>query len=102
MTTKTVCSLSLATLLGLLLPSSSQAWIRIGIGIPVGPYPYYGPYYRPYYYPYPPVVVQPAPIVAQPAPAPAPGYVPAGPTYQPVPSPPPQPAVAPPPTPVGR
>jgi hypothetical protein len=66
-----------AALTGLLLPlASAQAWVRLGIVIPIGPY--YGPYYRPYYYP--PVAVTPAPVVVQPAPvyvpAPSSAYVP--------------------------
>jgi hypothetical protein len=94
-----------AALAGVLVPlASAQAWLRIGIAVPIGPYPYYAPYYRPYYYyPYPaavvvqpaPVVVQQPPVVVQPAPA--------G-TAQPAPAqtfvPPPPSALGPPPTPV--
>ncbi len=82
----------LASLIVLALPlASTQAGVRIGVGIGVpfggyyyGPGPYYGGYpyygyggYYPYYRPYGAVYVAPAPVYAQPAPVyaqPAPVY----------------------------
>jgi hypothetical protein len=90
-----------AAMVGLMLPlASAQAWVRVGIVIPIG-----GPYYRPYYYPGvvvapPPVIIQARPVYVQPAP----GIV-----YQPAPvgavtqaAPAQGPALAPPPTPLPR
>jgi hypothetical protein len=93
-----------AALAGLMIPlASAQAWLRVGIVVPIGPY--YGPYYRPYYYPgvvvaAPPVVIQAPPVYVQPPPGSVYQSAPAGTITQSVPAQ--GPALAPAPTPLPR